>query len=303
MTAYPVFPEFKSVVLEDRDEIQSRLRAYQPETSELSFGNFFIWHEHYQFQWSVLNGCMVILASAADTVFALPPVGPPPRSETARELLQWMRDERGIVDPVIARADRRLVAELEPSSVFEMTPTREHFDYVYRSEDLGNLTGRRYSKKRNHINNFSRQYTYEYAPLTEALVPDTLTLAEVWCEQRACEEDISLAHEFVGIKESLEHFSKLGIEGGVILIDGRVQAFALGEMLNERMAVVHIEKGNPEFAGIYPMITKLFSLNRWQDIAYINREQDLGDPGLRQAKESYYPDHMVEKFEVRLRGR
>jgi hypothetical protein len=130
-------------------------------------------------------------------------------------------------------------------------------------------------------------------------VQGCLDLAEVWCEQRLCEEDISLQHEFCGIYDALTHLNALPIEGGAILIDGKVQAFALGELLNSQMAVVHIEKANPNFHGVYPMINKEFSAQRWSNIPFINREQDLGDPGLRRAKESYDPDHLVEKYQVR----
>ncbi len=127
---------------------------------------------------------------------------------------------------------------------------------------------------------FCAVITYEYAPLTEALVPNCLALAEVWCEQRLCEDDISLLHEFRGIRDALDNFAALHIEGGAIVVDGKVQAFSLGELLEREVGVVHIEKANPEFKGIYPMITQQFSAQRWQgNVAFINREQDLGDPG------------------------
>ena len=157
------------------------------------------------------------------------------------------------------------------------------------------------NKKRNHINQFLKNYEYTYSELSEALVPGCLALAEVWCEQRLCEEDISLTHEFCGIRDALYNFKTLALEGGAILIDDKIHAFALGERLNDDTAVVHIEKANPEYHGIYPMMTREFSANRWMEsVQYINREQDVGEPGLRRAKKSYYPDHMVEKYEIRL---
>jgi hypothetical protein len=80
----------------------------------------------------------------------------------------------------------------------------------------------------------------------------------------------------------------------------KVEAFALGELLNDQTAVVHVEKANPEIPGLYPMINQQFCEKTWQDVPLINREQDLGDPGLRKAKLSYYPDHLVEKFRIQL---
>lgn len=301
MTTYPIFPEFKPLALEDREILHPRMWAYQPEVSELTFINLYIWREHYDFIWSIYEDNLVVVANWNDRPFALPPIGPASRVGIAREVLTWLRDVRGVVAPTIERADRRLVNELADSDEFVVEPNREHFDYVYTSESLGTLAGRKYSKKRNHINQFLKSYTFEYAPLTEALVPNCLALAEVWCEQRLCEDDISLLHEFCGIRDALDNFTALEIEGGAIIVDGKVQAFSLGELLNETTAVVHIEKANPEFRGIYPMITRQFSEQRWQgDVEFINREQDLGDQGLRHAKESYYPDHLVEKFTVRF---
>jgi len=107
---------------------------------------------------------------------------------------------------------------------------------------------------------------------------------------------MNLLSESEAVRESLVNFPVLKIDGGVILIDGKVEAFTLGELLNDQTAVVHIEKANPENPGLYAMINQQFCENRWRDLLYINREQDLGEPGLRKAKLSYYPDHFVESF-------
>lgn len=301
MTTLPIFPEFKLLTLEDRPAIHERLWAYQPSTSELTFVNLYIWRNYYHFQWSLHEDWLLLVAEHDARTFALPPVGPASRLDVTRTLLRWLRDARGVAAPTIERADRRLADELAGADDLIVEEAREHFDYVYRSADLGQLAGRKYSKKRNHISQFLREYTYTYAPLTEDLVQGCLDLAEVWCKQRLCEEDISLQHEFCGIHDALTHLRVLAIAGGAILMDGKVQAFALGELLNAQTAVVHIEKANPNFHGVYPMINKEFAGQRWQDVPFINREQDLGDPGLRRAKESYYPDHLVEKYRVRGR--
>jgi hypothetical protein len=295
-------PGFKPLVLEDRDRVHPILKAYHPQTSELTFVNLYIWRHYYKFKWTIYEDWLLICAQREDDAFALPPIGPAPRHDVSRVLLNWMRDEQDIQYPYIARADQRLVDELRDYSDFDITPTRDHFDYVYLSEDLSSLAGRKYSKKRNHINQFLRSYTYQYHALTEDLAPGCLALAEVWCEQRLCEEDISLTHEFCGIRDALNNLKLLEIEGGTIFIDGKIQAFALGEVLNDDTAVIHIEKANPEFHGIYPMMTKEFPANRWlHEVKYINREQDVGEPGLRRAKESYFPELMIEKYEIRLR--
>jgi uncharacterized protein len=295
------FPTFKSFELEDRDEIHPRLWAYQPDISELTFANFYIWRNYYNLQWVVAEDCLVFLAEREDECFAFPPVGSAPRVELTENLLTWMRDEKGVEEPQIHRADQRLVDELSASDIFTFEPTRDHFDYVYRSRDLATLESDAYRRKRNQVSQFDYYYDYHYEPVSDALLEQCLRLAEVWCEQRQCEDDISLSHEFSGIEDALNHFHELEISGGALIIDDRVRAFALGEKLNEDTAVVHIEKANPDYRNIYPAMTRSYSAERWMDpVTFINREQDLGISGLRRAKKSYNPDHLVKKYTIGL---
>ena len=111
---------------------------------------------------------------------------------------------------------------------------------------------------------------------------------------------MNLLDEWEAVREALNHFSALRLQGGVILMGSEVEAFALGELLNNETAVVHIEKANPEIPGLYAVINQQFCEKSWQDVPYVNREQDLGEPGLRKAKLSYYPEHLEEKFRIRL---
>lgn len=303
MTDLPTFPTFKRLELKDREILYPKLWAYQSETSELTFGNLYIWRSYYKFQWSLHEDWLLLVADERDgDVFGLSPVGAGDPAAVTHRLLTWLGEARGIDQPVIARAGQRLADSLKGDDRFSVAPTRDHFDYVYRTEDLAEMPGRKYSSKRNHINQFMRYYRFAYQPVTPELVQPCLDLAEVWCEQRLCDEDLSLQHELSGIEDALNHFEALGIDGGAILVRGKVQAFALGERLNEATSVIHIEKANPEFKGIYPMMTQLYA-DRWQDeTPYINLEQDLGEPGLRRAKESYHPDHMAEKYTITLQA-
>ncbi len=86
----------------------------------------------------------------------------------------------------------------------------------------------------------------------------------------------------------------------MLLIQDKVEAFSLAELLNRETAVIHVEKANPEIPGLYPMINQEFCEKTWSHVLWINREQDLGEPGLRKAKESYFPDHLVDKFRIRM---
>jgi hypothetical protein len=303
MAGHPEFPELKPIELEDRDFIQEVLGKYHPQTSEWTFTNLFIWRSHYGFHWSrYWDWLLVLCATPTNGFYALQPVGPPSRLEAVRMLLQWLKEEKKEKEPRIERADRLLISEIQEATDLIVEPTQDHFDYVYRSEDLIQLVGRKYHSKRNHISKFRRNHSFTYAPLSNDHVKGCLELAEEWCEFRRCEEDMNLLDEWEAVREALRHFGALRIEGGVILMENKVEAFALGELLNPQTAVVHIEKANPQIPELYAVINQQFCANSWQNVTYVNREQDLGEPGLRKAKLCYHPDHLVEKFRIRFAG-
>jgi uncharacterized protein len=301
LTKPPIFPEFKPLDLADKEIIRRILWDYQPETSELTFTNLFIWKDFYNFSWSLERDWLLIISDSPDgRSWAFPPIGPASRAEVCRKLLNWLRQIKEIKVPGIERADTRLVAELAPTSGFLIEPLRDHFDYVYRAEDLIQLQGTKYQAQRNHTHQLQRSHPFSYEPLQAKHLPACLDLTGNWCTLKRCAEDLSLTGEWEAVKACLGNFQDLDLQGGVILIDNRVEAFTLGELLNNETAVVHIEKANPMIPGIYAVINQEFCRHAWARVPFINREQDLGVPGLRMAKMSYHPHHLVEKFRIQL---
>jgi uncharacterized protein len=301
MAKSPTFPEFKEFELADKDAFDRFFREYQPETSELTFSNLFIWREHYQMRWSVYRDWLLVFCTEGKAVCqALPPTGPSPRVEVTRLLLRFLEEKRANGRPAIERADKRLVDELAQAGGFSSEPTRDHFDYLYRTQDLIELSGKKYHGKRNHIAQFKKAHSFAYRPLGREHISQCLELAEEWCVAHRCEEDLGLSGEKGAVKEALRCFDELGLEGGVLIVDGKLRAFTLGEKLNQKTAVVHIEKADPSVEGLYPMINQQFCEHAFFDFSFVNREQDLGEPGLRKAKLSYHPTRMVEKFKVHL---
>jgi len=295
------FPEFKTLELLDKEIFREFFKEYKPKISELTFTNLFVWRTHYKFQWSIYKDWLVIVSLEGEFgTYAVEPVGPSPRDEVTRVVLEWMREEKKEKNPRIERADERTVSEIEGVQGIIIEPTRDHFDYVYLREDLVNLAGNKYRSKRNHINQLLRTYSYQYSDLAPDHIQDCIELQEKWCILRRCEDDMNLLGEWDAVKEILSSYESLDVQGGVVTIENKVMAFTIGQMLNDDTAVVHIEKADPEIPGLYPVINQQFCENNWQDVRFINREQDLGMPGLREAKLSYYPDHMVKKFRITL---
>ncbi len=286
---------FKPLEIGDREVFAGYLRDDPPQISELTFTNLFIWRHRYHPRWREEAGCLhIVLEPEGDVPFGLPPVGAGDKVGALRFLAEHLR----LLDSEarICRVPEDFVKRFVDPGEFEALEDRDNSDYVYLAEDLINLPGKKYHRKKNHLNRFLKRYTYEYRKLDEELVECFLDMQEQWCRIRECKEDPGLLMEDYAVFQALTHFEELDYRGGAILIEGRVEAFSVGERLNENTAVIHIEKANPEFTGIYAAINQLFCKEAWSDREYINREQDLGIEGLRKAKKSYGPHHMVDKY-------
>jgi hypothetical protein len=298
-SSVPEFPQFKNLSLEDKPLLDFHFTQSSPVISEFTFNNLFLWRHTYQMKISRRQNFLCLFAENREHPFFFPPIGEGNVVECSRRLLRSMK-EKGI-SAKMARVPEEVASRFEwKSEGFVVEFDRDQSDYVYLSEDLIHLQGRKYHRKRNHIKQFKEKYNYQYLPLTAELISDCLRLETEWCDLRQCEVIPGLHNESIAIKEAFSHFEALEVKGGVILINDRVEAFTLGERLNRDTVVIHIEKANPAFDGLYPMINQAFLENHWAGCTYVNREQDLGEEGLRKAKESYFPHHMVNKYTITL---
>jgi hypothetical protein len=288
---------YKHLELTDKEVFTRHLRAGPPAISELTFSNLFMWRRHYQPHWREADGCLLVAACLeGNEPFGLPPAGAGDRVRAAETLCRDLA-QAGYPHH-LQRVGEELAQALEATGRFSVAYDRDNSDYVYLASELAELPGRRFHRKKNHFNKFVKNYRFEYRPLEAELTRQVLDMQENWCRLRECEEDPGLASEDRAIYEALSNYQDLDYTGGVIVIDGKVEAFSLGEPLSPDTAVIHLEKGNPAFEGIYAAINKLFVMGAWGKMTYINREQDLGLSGLRQAKESYLPHHLVNKYVV-----
>lgn len=289
--------DFKPVEVKDREIFGRYLREDPPEISELTFTNLFMWQGRYHPVWTELdNILLIILNPEGTTPFGLQPVGPGNKADALGILLDYLDGQTPA--PKICRAGEKFVADVVDKDRFSCLPDRDNSDYVYSTFDLIQLSGRRYHRKKNHLNQFIKTFQYEYQELDLELVECFIDMQEEWCKMRECLEIPDLLSEDYAVHRALTHFEDLDYRGGAIKIDGRIEAFSLGESLNDNTAVIHIEKANPDIPGLYTAINQMFCSNAWAEIEFINREQDLGVEGLRKAKESYLPHHMVNKYTI-----
>lgn len=300
--AVPRLPEGRPLDLDDRQWLSAALWELRPEQSEFTFTNLFMWRQAYQFRLSQVDGARAAFAWMADPEesFLLPPLGPGAGAASVRRCLEHMA--RAGHNARMARATERDLRRLGVTEEeFAIAEDRDQWDYVYLVRDLIELSGNRYHGKRNHVEQFARAHAFRYVPLTAERVAACVELQDQWCDEKHCDLVATLRAEARAVKEVLSNAEALGIAGGCIEVEGKVEAFTLGELLNPETVVIHIEKANPAFHGLYQVINQQFLEQQWPSVRFVNREQDLGVPGLRRAKESYHPHHLVEKYVVRLK--
>lgn len=229
--------------------------------------------------------------------FFLPPLGG--RTEELPQVLEAVKAYEGqsfALHGIGQRAKERLEQAL-PGLVFETD--RDNWDYVYLREKLATLSGRKLHGQKNHYNAFVReQPNYVFEPITADSLHECLSFAYAWCDWRAI-HDPSIGEERLAIFRALSNFTALGLRGGLIRIDGRIQAFSYGSKINEDTAVLHVEKANPAIRGLYTAICKDCAQQLWGDVTYLNREEDMGNQALRQAKQALHPEFMIEKYSCR----
>lgn len=170
-------------------------------------------------------------------------------------------------------------------------------DYIYLADDLLNLKGKKYHKKRNHLSKIN-SYDWKFYPMTEDFFDECIEFSAInYNSKNGFDVESSIAEQYA-IHTYFTYFNELELKGGVITIDGKVKAFTIGERLNSETFCVHIEKADAEIEGLYPAINHEFVKYAAADFKYINREEDLGIEGLRRAKRSYNPVFILDKFIV-----
>lgn len=184
------------------------------------------------------------------------------------------------------------------------TPDRDQFEYVYSVKDLVGLKGKAYAHKRNRVRAFLDGYEWDYYELTPELFCEVMDFQERWRVHReetmTPDEAASLDGEDLAIRNAFDKWEEFKLCGGVIKVDGKVIAYTIAEELDPENLDVRFEKAFPEYAGSYQAINFMFLKNHGTGYKYVNREEDMGELGLREAKESYNPIMMLEKYQMEI---
>jgi len=293
---------FKRPTLEDQDWMREKIAQSDLKGCEYSFGNLFIWRDVSDVKVALVEGFLCVTgASKENEVIYNYPVGSGDDQKVLQILIEDAK-EKGCIPRfrgVLEEQKERFEA-LFPNNI-EVETNEADWDYIYDVEKLTNLPGKHYHGKRNHIARFKDDDDWVYEEITEEKIEECKKMNQIWCKEYGCGKSESAKLEQCAVEQSFLHFNELGFEGGLLRKAGEVVAFTIGEPLNSDTYVVHIEKAFPQVQGSYPMINQQFVAHNMQQFTYVNREEDIGDEGIRKAKMSYRPQIHLKKYVVTIK--
>jgi hypothetical protein len=278
----PYYPQTADIALIQRHTLHPLFQRLPDGISELTFANLYLFRKTHAYQVTRINSDLIIfLGKDGHKPFFMAPFGLP--------------DKKTLQDLFTQYQSMKCVAQSQVDDLKSLgyltIEDRDNFDYLYQRQTLAELTGRKFSKKRNLIKAFVNNYDFEGKPLLEKHIPDALNVLEQWRSERESPGD------YEATREALENCEALQLCGGIYYTENKPVAFSLGEELMQgRNFVIHFEKAVTGYKGLWQVINQAFASILPEIYETINREQDLGDKGLRSAKVSYKPIDFIKKY-------
>ncbi len=289
--------EFKTIELEDKAWIDELLEISDFRGCEYNFTNNYVWRNIYDVTITRYKN-FYIVKQGNKFIF---PAGEGNVDELLAELHDYCKADNTKLGFCSMDKSTRIMLEKKYGNKFSFSSDEGLFDYIYTSESLRTLAGKKLHSKRNYINRF-KSLDWSFEEINSKNIDECCQMSSRWCELNNCDEDSDKAEEICAVANGLQNFEKLQLSGGILRVNGAIQAFSFGEKLNSDTYVTHVEKAFTEFDGTYPMINYLMANMFCTDVKYINREEDMGEENLRKAKRSYRPIFMHEKFKAEYTG-
>ena len=298
------------ISIDNREFLEQYLNGYEYKTSGLSFSAQYMWRDINKFSWDMMGEYMCIsgishleLEDGIELPFMFPPLTATGEydKEALRETIYKAKEhfeKKG--QPFSLRLVPFHVMEIIKEAVPEMhfIDDRPNYDYIYLTQELIDLKGKAFHSKKNHLNYFKKTYEYEYVELTSDMADDAMRFISDFNKRKEvpAHEMEMLKMEEQAMEDVFKNIEAVGYSAGAILIDGNIEALAIGGKLGKKTITEHVEKANVEFRGLYQAINNEFCRNVAAKAKYINREEDMGIPNLRKAKLSYKPVKLIEKY-------
>ena len=286
--------DFHIVTVADKPLFDYYMLLSEEQNCDLNFANIFCWSDTYHSEVAEAAGFLVIRFDNGGVKSYMQPVGNGDKGEVLELLRRDAFEHRTPLRLYGLSAEWRKFLEENYPSEFAFDAPRALADYIYRTEDLAQLQGRKYQPKRNHLNRFVAQYKWHTEPLSRQNIKDCISLNDKWLLSRAVGETESAEQR--ALHRAFDNFEALGLRGLVLYVDGRAAAFSYGTPITNKTFCTHIEKHDAEVEGAATMINREMAQLLDEEFEFINREDDLGLEGLRFAKMSYYPAILLDKI-------
>lgn len=289
--------DFKPISLSDKPIFDDYFNKTDFNNAEKNFSNLFMWRKTYEYEYAIINDCLCIKGKLKDNKkpFCHFPYGGCDIKDSFSLIKEAFKKEGNdlIIKPLLPEMRKCLEKSLEDFTLIE---DRDSFDYIYTSNKLITLSGSKLRNKRRWLKKFreNNDYTYEQINSSNLIEAKEFTINII----KNSNNDVD---EIIAMEEMFDNFFELGIKGCIIRIDGEIAGVSTGEELTKDTVVIHCERANTDFEGIYNCINQEFCEKEWSNYEFINREEDLGIEGLRQAKLTYRPDLLLSKYIAKIK--
>ncbi len=291
--------EVKDIAIEDKELFYHYYSQCKYLNSEASFINMFMWQKELKSSYTVIDDFLVLVFDRCETVKCCHvPAGKGDIVPIIQKLERIYRDKGKNLALRPVTGEIKAYLEEKMPGRFDYAPERSYYDYVYSISELTQLKGKKYHSKKNHFNQFVSGYQYQYVPITAANIDRCAQVSYEWIVSR----NEKYHSELEAAKKLFENYEHLPVKGAAIEVDGKIAAVTVGEDFHGTV-LIHFEKADTQYTGIYAAINRLFLANEWSGYEYVNREEDMGIEGLRKAKLSYHPCRFIEKYTARTAPR
>ena len=288
--------DFKKPEITDKQWVNDCLVHANSMNCEYTFGNLFIWSSAYSTEICRYKDFLICRWGKDDDINYSLPLGEGDFTDAVSAIIEYAKSNGET--PVIYGITEGYLGLMQEAFTGKFTYKYDdgNNDYIYSTEKMASLSGKKYHGKRNHITNFKKNNPdWSFEKISKDNIDECLALHSKWIENKD-PDDEDYSWEFEAVKKAFEYFDELDMVGGLIRVNGEVIAYTLGEpQMNGHCFVSHFEKAPADMIGAYPIINQEFTKNCLMQYEYVNREEDLGIEGLRKAKQSYHPEIWLEK--------
>ncbi len=288
--------DFQPITLDDKPVFDKHYTIFPQIHSDYIFTTLISWMKYANYHFTIYNDNLVIYSVINNKIRLRPPIGDLKKEVFDEVINLAKKQDSDFPLGVISLKVKEWMEKVYPKIKF--IDHRNFYDYVYLTKDLAELEGSLYSKIRNRLNKFKKSYEYSLENISEENFSEVKEFLKRWCLWKDCESDPILKNEKEAILFSMNNFFKLDLSGLLFRINDKIESISVFEEMNDDTAIVHYEKGSPDFEGIYKAINQETAKLLFPKYKFINRESDMGIPGLRKAKISYRPHHLVEVFHI-----